>query len=1500
MLFDLIRFDYFFPRVFLLLVNACVLFFLASLIIQTGREERKHQLLSIFLIIQTISCLNSAFRHLLISHQLALYIVRGDAMIYLFSIPVGIHFIHKVVGLQNRQWLPRFLYLFILFSLPLVLTPYYIWGIQETPYGLGWRGGWFQKTISLTALLVVCYGTALLIKQLLRNNSVKKQQELWFVLGGFASNAMLQIISAILNTLEIRIYPISDFAFIPMLLMTYGVLRYRFLETQQSWISEKTLAKVMFWFAWMAPLTALVYIALIPEQLLLPDVYDRVIHYGLPSLVTIVTCFGLASFCLSAGFMQMDNRLFGITCLLWGGLGIEMLFHHVLGDATTDLVITRIDHFFLVYQVPVYMHLIYTLIDRQHRKLIVSNYLLSFMLMCTVPTSWYYQDTMRSFSWGWYPVPSWGFLIFSVNSGVMLLWGLFLLWRAWRVDTTSERKQQLGFIFAGISFVALLNLGSALPVFGISLYPPGNFTFLPMFMMAWGIFRHDLLKFNPYTKKRILAKILTGCTWLGYGACVPVLWWTLRDLPPEYILERIIPYGLPPLVSFLFAFTLSFMLLKFAPNQQESQVFNLICLLYGFLNLDIFLNSIVPDSTIGLRLARLNHFFFVLTLGLNLHLLFLLTRRKRHQWLVKVGYAISFMMVPLSQTSWYFQGMYRYEWGFFAQKSVLFDFMSLCWTGGIIYSVIILFKHYHHSVQPFEKHRTLYLLAGWFLSTVMLFGNIPAMHGYEVYPSGNFSFIPLSVMAYGMMVHNLKELLALIRTGAYWILLGIVLVFTMFFLESLLALWHIPTPWSLVLEVMAGLSAYLILKRVLIAVLNVFIPPETVSFQQNFDFLIELLSQSTRYREVFQFVSYSLFNKVSAERCAVLAVSQGRTELSGWDYRSFQTGFFEQANPVYGAEEPLQLSIAHPVFSKIVQRNKIYFQEEIAQKLFLLDILHEAGDRVTQAEIIHPIYYEEQLIGVILLDEKTDGSLFSMMEQEFIHQIGSALGPFLNGIRLTQGLEDKVEERTRQLADAHHEMSHINQVMGLVNSTLNIQDVIMAVMQSLVNVLNFNQCGVFLLDSEKQIMKTNGYFGSGVNQERLNKIQDIELPFNEYISYICETCLNQEIYYFSPVTPDMVSSFFPADYKFYQMNPVASYLLFPLIIQNKAIGTMVFSHTEEPFILEEQDLERIQRYVSQVASAVHNAHLYSQLKQTRFQLAESQKIMAMTQTFQKFVPQQFLRRIAGENLEEIALGVAQGDYITVLFSDIRNFTGFSETVTPQELLNFLNAYFQRMSDAIHQCQGFIDKFIGDAIMALFDLPDQTDEQEAVCAIHAAITMQKAVAEYNRHRAQSGYHPIKTGIGIHSGPVVIGTVGSRDRMDSTVLGDTVNVASRLESLTKQYGVPIIVSGHTIKMIHSMKLFSYREIDYIQVRGKSEWVTIYEIFDHDSAEIRELKQKSGTHLQMGLAHRYVQDWASAGQHFQQALQIYPEDPVANYHLTQWQKQTEILSPQTSPVP
>lgn len=290
---------------------------------------------------------------------------------------------------------------------------------------------------------------------------------------------------------------------------------------------------------------------------------------------------------------------------------------------------------------------------------------------------------------------------------------------------------------------------------------------------------------------------------------------------------------------------------------------------------------------------------------------------------------------------------------------------------------------------------------------------------------------------------------------------------------------------------------------------------------------------------------------------------------------------------------------------------------------------------------------------------------------------------------------------------------------------------------------------------------------------------------------------------------------------------------------------------------------------------------FRDLKETKLQLSETEAAVRLTRVFEKFVPKEFLKRIAPEGLEHLRFGKAENDFKTILFSDIRSFTQLSESYSPQELLDFLNSYLRKMNPTIMDHHGFVDKFIGDAIMAIFDRPGEANAFEALDAVDAALGMLAVLEEINAALSAENKERVDIGIGIHSGNVIIGTIGFEERMDSTVLGDAVNLASRLEGLTKFYGCSLIISDTTMQLLDTERRHLARELDRVRVKGRLAALHIYEIFDGDELRLREAKLKSRDDLVEGLRLYRDRQWNNALVCFDNCARICPTDPLARIY-------------------
>jgi len=265
----------------------------------------------------------------------------------------------------------------------------------------------------------------------------------------------------------------------------------------------------------------------------------------------------------------------------------------------------------------------------------------------------------------------------------------------------------------------------------------------------------------------------------------------------------------------------------------------------------------------------------------------------------------------------------------------------------------------------------------------------------------------------------------------------------------------------------------------------------------------------------------------------------------------------------------------------------------------------------------------------------------------------------------------------------------------------------------------------------------------------------------------------------------------------------------------------------------------------------------------------------LTESYSCFVPKEFLQFLEKESIIDIKLGDNIQKEMTILFSDIRSFTRLSEKMTPQENFNFINNCLSRIGPVVRNNNGFIDKYIGDAVMALF--PHKIED-----AIKAAVGMQRVVEIYNKHREKSGYEPIKIGIGINTGIMMLGTIGEEKRMEGTVISDAVNLASRLEGLTKIYGASIIVSNKTLEGLESRSDFNHRFLDRVQVKGKKKWVEIYEIFDSDGTDLVEMKLKTKQDFEHGIMLYQEQKFDEALDYFKQILKQNKRDKAAELYV------------------
>ncbi|MBN2735694.1 MAG: hypothetical protein JXR70_01855 [Spirochaetales bacterium] len=266
--------------------------------------------------------------------------------------------------------------------------------------------------------------------------------------------------------------------------------------------------------------------------------------------------------------------------------------------------------------------------------------------------------------------------------------------------------------------------------------------------------------------------------------------------------------------------------------------------------------------------------------------------------------------------------------------------------------------------------------------------------------------------------------------------------------------------------------------------------------------------------------------------------------------------------------------------------------------------------------------------------------------------------------------------------------------------------------------------------------------------------------------------------------------------------------------------------------------------------------------------------------FFRFVPSQFLSLLGKESAIDITLGNSSLKRMSVLFSDIRKFTSLSEELSPDQSFDLLNAYLMMMESPITENQGFVDKYVGDAIMALFaelesDPSDLSGFSSADKAVKAAIGMRRNLLEFNRNQKLKHNFLLNNGVGINTGSLMLGTVGSSHRLDTTVIGDSVNLAARLEKLTQYYRVSIIISHMSFNALTHPEEFDIRELDLVTVKGRNEPCLIYDVFSADPDNLKENKLATMELLSEGIMAYRDKKFREAHGIFKKMREKSPDD-------------------------
>lgn len=328
----------------------------------------------------------------------------------------------------------------------------------------------------------------------------------------------------------------------------------------------------------------------------------------------------------------------------------------------------------------------------------------------------------------------------------------------------------------------------------------------------------------------------------------------------------------------------------------------------------------------------------------------------------------------------------------------------------------------------------------------------------------------------------------------------------------------------------------------------------------------------------------------------------------------------------------------------------------------------------------------------------------------------------------------------------------------------------------------------------------------------------------------------------------------------------------PLKVKHRTLGLMVLGHKEE-IEYTAAELKLLTTIALQSSSAIESAHLYQKgLKEVQ---DREEAIRKIHDASQKFVPSEFIKSLGKAKITEISLGDLAEREVTVVFADIRGFTTISEGLSPKDNFLFVNGFNNRMGPIVRKNGGFIMQYLGDGFMALFPKGPQS-------ALKASVEMHKALQEYNKERALKERLPVKIGVGMQNGKLIMGITGDTDRLDAAIISDTVNTAARIEGLSKHYGTSILLTDSCKKKLDNSDDFDFRYLGAVKVKGKRKPIDLYECINGDQPKLLEHKLKTIGSFQQGLDLYLKKEFAMAAVTFQQIFKLNNQDQTAKLFL------------------
>lgn len=999
------------------LITMAVSLLLIFLTYNSPRESRQTKLFMLLCFLLFVFHFDNFWSILLTRDVWVLWLARFCHTLFVFIIPVWVHLVHEITQMERASWVTWLFYGMALGIAPFTLSEYYLVGVAEYHYGFLSQSGPALKVFSLIGAIAMIYCLVVIYWRHRKNHQPSFHRKTRaFFLGTLLYGVLL--LSNSLPAAGVEMYPLANFGFMPLLLMAFGLLHGELVDALKVALKKGYLGNALSLMVAL-PFAMTIFSLGVADSLKfanLVEFHQLITSKSLSEMVSVLTCMGLAWFCFRTGIRNLYTMLFGLICLLWGLMGLDMLMSYLLADLEDYLRFSRTMQMFFLFQLPVSLHFVYLSLRRHFDWWLLLIYTFCFLMLPFTLTDFYLSGAMENYLGLLTFKPGPGFELFGLVSLLTLVWGCYLLYSSYRNSQYKDERVRIQLIFWGLILSAILNITGWPGLYNLRFPALVEYTFVPMCIIAYGIFRHDFIQINAFARKRLFRSSVRSTIVVAYLLMIPVLWWIFRTIPLQNAWDRFFPVGVPALVLALVCGFFSYHTLFLGHYRNASMVLSMIGAVLSLQGIVLLLNFLVLQNSLALLLNNSMLLVSHLAIALIPHAAWLSVQIKRNVEEVVFFYGLALVVILINLFIPFIQRVQPNDYGIQLIPSLGMYLSAVAWSLVVVYVVNVLLDLFDDKEAKFDRNRRMeFLLLGGLVAMCWCLDQWGLLMGWDGFRVLNWSVLPASLITLGIVRHNLKEAQEQMRTISAvlgWLVLVVLLAF---FLRNVM---EGQRDWFYyVLNVSLMLLVYHTLRLGWNMSSELLFSSHRHQLNHCIQRLANRLPQARHFREIVQILADEISQVLHSRAVGMLFLQKDQVSMSGWAMNNQFSPLFEAQKTANSHLLELQWPLDHPLVNLLYENLDLVDIEQVEERFLDLNLDLELGKYVDLRRwvLFLPIFHHQQLSAILLIAERQDHSTYSFQDRKFLRSLAHVLGPDIENAELLHHLETLVDQRTTSL-----------------------------------------------------------------------------------------------------------------------------------------------------------------------------------------------------------------------------------------------------------------------------------------------------------------------------------------------------------------------------------------------------------------------------------------------------------------------------------------------------